>query len=95
MLETKLETALTENRKLQDKVADGQATFQEVKNELERKKAENVRLMASLNEAKAQLHFETSKVATVTEQLQAQISGLQEQIRQEKTKFDDAEQRIA
>ena len=35
--------------------------------ELERKKAENVRLMASLNEARAQLHFESGKVASITQ----------------------------
>ena len=63
--------------------------------ELERKKAENVRLMANLNEAKAQLHFESSKVATVTEQMQVQITQLQEHVRMEQAKYSDAEQRIS
>ena len=53
MLETKLETATLDNHKLQDKLSKSLAFQTEMSGEVEKKRAENARLMASLNEARA------------------------------------------
>ena len=74
MLETKLESALSESAKLKEELSGCKAAHKSTSEEFERKKAENVRLMASLNEARAQLHFESGKVASITQQMQEQIA---------------------
>ena len=61
MLETKLESVMLENNKFQERLSRLQSEEMEVKTQLERQKAENARLMANLNEAKAQIHFTSKK----------------------------------
>ena len=61
LLETRLETATLDRHSLEQKLARSTATEREAATELDKKKAENARLVANLNEARAQLNFESKK----------------------------------
>lgn len=95
VLETKLETSEASNQKLQGKFDASEARCQSLSQELEKKKRENAQLMARLNEALSQSHFESEKVDTVKQQLQAQINQLSAQVRDEQAKRSLAEQKIS
>ena len=69
LIESKLETAGLEKRKLEDKLALNEASLIEGKATLERQIAENQRLIASLNEAKAQFHFENNRHESIREEM--------------------------
>ena len=53
VLESKIETALVENQRLNERLATSEAAQNELVAELAKKKAENARLVQGLNEARA------------------------------------------
>ena len=61
MLESKLETALLQNQKLTESLAESEASHAQARQELAKKSSENARLVTSLNEARAQLNFADKK----------------------------------
>ena len=67
---------MLENRKMEDTLARNSSGQMQALTQLEQKKAENARLMANLNEAKAQIHFASKKEKTMVDETQDQIREL-------------------
>ena len=68
LLESKLETAELTAKKKTEKLQEAEARLIEEKGALERKISENTCLVASLNEAKAQIYIEKSRYNTIREE---------------------------
>lgn len=92
-METRLETSVLENSRLKTQLGKAIAGQKETNAELDKKKMENAQLMASLNDARAQLHFENQKSTSSLALLQTQIFGLQARLEADAVKLTESEAR--